>query len=139
MECGFDIFLEHAFGLGRDRRTHQVQRVDGEKPIAGVGLDAEPLDEALGLQGMELALVLDAGERFGRRLVVGGLEDAAEEDRDILNFTPVGFSILGIASWLRKALGVPKSNRNCGLVVTAVSRMSFAAYWRKAVSASTVL
>src|SRR6185436_9276023 len=32
---------------------------------------------------MELALVLDPGERFGRRLVVGGLEDAAKQDRNI--------------------------------------------------------
>ena len=32
------------------------------------------------------------------------------------NFTPVRFSIAGIASWLRKALGLPKSNRNCGAV-----------------------
>src|SRR5258708_1976471 len=40
------------------------------------------------------------------------------------NFTPVRFSIAGIASWLRKALGLPKSNRNCGLVLTAVSPMS---------------
>src|SRR5262249_30905079 len=42
------------------------------------------------------------------------------------NFTPVRFSIAGIASWLRKALGLPKSNRNCGLVLKAVSRMTFA-------------
>jgi hypothetical protein len=35
---------------------------------------------------MELALVLDPGERFGRRLVVGGLEDAAEQDRDVFEF-----------------------------------------------------
>ena len=33
-----------------------------------------------------LALVLDAGERLGGRLVVGGLEDAAEQDRDIFEF-----------------------------------------------------
>src|SRR5215467_5637953 len=31
------------------------------------------------------------------------------------NFTPMRFSIAGIASWLRKALGLPKSNMNCGL------------------------
>src|SRR3954471_6926975 len=30
------------------------------------------------------------------------------------NFTPVRFSIAGIASWLRNALGLPKSNMNCG-------------------------
>jgi len=35
---------------------------------------------------MELALVLDAGERFGGRFVVGGLEDAAEQDRHIVEF-----------------------------------------------------
>src|ERR1700712_5571933 len=37
------------------------------------------------------------------------------------NFTPVRFSIAGIASWLRKALGLPKSNMNCGCELTAVS------------------
>src|ERR1700759_1798801 len=38
------------------------------------------------------------------------------------NFAPVRFSIAGIASWLRKALGLPKSNRNCGAGrLTAVS------------------
>src|SRR5918999_6405922 len=37
------------------------------------------------------------------------------------NFAPVRFSIAGIASWLRKALGLPKSNRNCGFELTAVS------------------
>src|SRR6266581_2037728 len=37
------------------------------------------------------------------------------------NFTPVRFSIAGIASWLRKALGLPKSNMNCGPGLTALS------------------
>src|SRR5450631_4243003 len=38
------------------------------------------------------------------------------------NFTFVRFSIAGIASWLRKALGLPKSNKNCGADwLTAVS------------------
>src|SRR6476620_3461088 len=37
------------------------------------------------------------------------------------NLTPVRFSIAGIARWLRKALGLPKSNRNCGFWLTAVS------------------
>ena len=40
------------------------------------------------------------------------------------NFTPDRFSIAGIASWLRNALGLPKSNRNCGAGrLTAVSLM----------------
>ena len=37
------------------------------------------------------------------------------------NFTPMRFSIAGMASWLRNALGLPKSNRNCGRGLTAVS------------------
>src|SRR3984957_13448628 len=38
------------------------------------------------------------------------------------NFTPVRCSIAGMTSWLRKALGLPKSNMNCGAVgFTAVS------------------
>ena len=86
MERGLDIFLEHAFELRRDRRAHQVQRVDGKERIPDIGLDLKALQEALGLQRVEFALVLDAGERFGRRLVVGGLEDAAEQDRHIFEF-----------------------------------------------------
>src|SRR3954470_18473056 len=42
------------------------------------------------------------------------------------NFTLVRCSIAGIASWLRKALGLPKSNRNWGFEVKAVSRISLA-------------
>src|SRR3954462_5244685 len=37
------------------------------------------------------------------------------------NFAPVRFSIAGIASWLRNALGLPKSNMNCGFGLTALS------------------
>src|SRR5258707_919287 len=37
------------------------------------------------------------------------------------NFAPVRFSIAGIASWLRKAFGLPKSNMNCGFWLTAIS------------------
>src|SRR3954469_13212335 len=37
------------------------------------------------------------------------------------NLTCARFSIAGIASWLRKAFGLPKSNRNCGFCLTAVS------------------
>src|SRR5271155_2872394 len=41
------------------------------------------------------------------------------------NLTPVRCSIAGIASWLRNALGLPKSNRNCGAVeLTAISLMN---------------
>src|SRR5258708_39495263 len=32
------------------------------------------------------------------------------------NFAPVRASIAGIASWLRNALGLPTSNKNCGAV-----------------------
>src|SRR6266851_3391513 len=41
------------------------------------------------------------------------------------NFAPVRRSIAGIASWLRKALGLPKSNMNCGFWLTAVSPERF--------------
>src|SRR5260221_5073426 len=36
------------------------------------------------------------------------------------NLAPVRFSIAGIASWLKNALGLPKSNMNCGFALTAV-------------------
>ena len=58
----------------------------GKERIPDVGLDPKALDEALGLQRVKFALVLDAGERFGGRFVVGGLEDAAEQDRHIFEF-----------------------------------------------------
>src|SRR5262249_59763907 len=51
--------------------------------VPDIGLDVEALDEALGLQRHELRFILDASERLGRRSVVGGLEDAAEQDRHI--------------------------------------------------------
>src|SRR5471030_2447102 len=41
------------------------------------------------------------------------------------NFTFVRCSMAGIASWLRNALGLPTSNRNCGAAgLTAVSLIS---------------
>src|SRR5881392_717611 len=40
------------------------------------------------------------------------------------NFTFVRCSIAGIASWLRKALGLPKSNKNWGFELTAASLRS---------------
>ena len=58
----------------------------GKEWIPDIGLDPKALQEALGLQRVEFALVLDAGQRFGGRLVVGGLEDAAEQDRHIFEF-----------------------------------------------------
>src|ERR1700759_2563660 len=41
------------------------------------------------------------------------------------NFAPVRFSMSGIASWLRYALGLPTSNMNCGLVLKPASQR----YW----------
>src|SRR5205807_3346845 len=86
MEGRFDIFFEHALELGRNGSAHQVEGVDRKERIPDVRLDLEALDEALGLDREKLWLVLDAGQRLGWRLVVGGLEDAAEQDRDILEF-----------------------------------------------------
>src|ERR1700731_4678073 len=44
------------------------------------------------------------------------------------NFTPVRCSIAGIASWLRNALGLPKSNRNCGAVALTAVSLKLGAY-----------
>src|SRR3954471_20345053 len=84
VEGGLDVCFEYAFELRRDRRAHQVQRVDREEGIPGIGLHLEALDEALGLDRLEFPLVLDAGKRLGRRLVVGRLEDTPEQDRHVL-------------------------------------------------------
>src|SRR6202035_5760935 len=62
----------------------QMEGVDREKWIPAIGLDVETPDETLGLDRVKLALVLDAGQRFGGRSVVGGLEDAAEQHRHIV-------------------------------------------------------
>ena len=86
MKRGVDIFLEHALELRGDGGAHQIEGVDGKERIPDIWLDVEAPDEALGLQRVKLALVLDAGQRLGRRLVVGGLEDAAEQDRHIFEF-----------------------------------------------------
>src|SRR5437868_6763169 len=81
-----DIFLEHPFQPRGYRRTHQMQRIDRKKRIPAVRHDLKPLYEPLRLQFVKLALVLDAGECFGGRLVIGGLEDAAKQNRNILEF-----------------------------------------------------
>ncbi len=81
-----DIFLEHALELRGDRGAHQIEGVDRKERIHRVRLDVKTPDETLRLQHLKLGLVLDAGERFGRRFVVGGLEDTAEQDRHIFEF-----------------------------------------------------
>src|ERR1700742_695157 len=86
MKRGVDIFFEHAFELRGDCRAHQVKRVDRKERVHGVRLDLEAFDETLGLQSMKLALVPDASQRLRRRFVVGGLEDAAKQDRYIFEF-----------------------------------------------------
>src|SRR5690349_22939617 len=84
MKRRLDISLENAFELRRDRGAHQIEGVDRKERIPDIGRDMEALDEALGFDGVEFAFVLDAGQRFGRRLVVGGLENAAEQHGNIL-------------------------------------------------------
>src|SRR5258707_14119952 len=86
MKRGLDIGREYALELRGHRGAHQIQRVDRKERVPDEGLDLEARDEALGFQRMKLALVLDSGQRLGRRLVVGGLEDAAEQDRHIVEF-----------------------------------------------------
>jgi len=70
--------------LRGDGGAHQVEGVDGKERIPDVGLDVKALDETLGLKRVKFGLVLDAGKRFGGGFVVGGLEDAAEQDRNIV-------------------------------------------------------
>ena len=88
MKGGVDVFFQHALHLGRDRSPHQIEGIDGKERIPGVGLDLEAFHEAIGLDRLEFALVLDAGERLGGRPVVGGLENAAKQDRDVFEFGP---------------------------------------------------
>ncbi len=80
---GVDVFFEYALELRGDGGAHQVEGVDGKERIPGIGPDVKALDEALGFQRVKFALVLDAGKRFGGGFVVGGLEDATEQDRHI--------------------------------------------------------
>src|ERR1700733_12106429 len=58
------------------------------------------------------------------------------------NLTPVRFSIAGMASWLRNALGLPKSNMNCGAVTFMTASQGDIVcppLWRNASVASTRL
>src|SRR5579871_4539428 len=83
VKSGIDISLEHAFQLGSYRSAHQVERIHREKWIPDIGLDVKALQKAIGFDLVEFTFVLDAGERFGGRAVVGGFEDAAEQNRHI--------------------------------------------------------
>src|SRR6202044_703231 len=51
--------------------------------IPRVRLDPEAFHEAFGFERVEFALVLDAGQSFGGGFVIGGLEDAAKQDRHV--------------------------------------------------------
>src|SRR6266852_4461879 len=118
-----------------------MEGVDREERVHHVGLDPETLYEPLCLQHLKLGLVLDAGKGFGGRLVVGGLEDAAEQNRHIFEFhagalfdcrdrlvTEKGIGAADIEHELRRRLG------QGGLPGFSVA----AAFWRGAAGASTV-
>src|SRR5262249_51781443 len=64
----------------------EIKRVYGEERVPDIGLNLEALHETPSLDFLKLALVFHAGERLGRGPVVGGLEDAAEQDRHVLEF-----------------------------------------------------
>src|SRR5258705_1244282 len=83
MERGLDVFLEYALDLPCDGRAHQIEGIDRKERIRRVWFYPEAPDKALGLHHLKLGLVPDAGKRFGGGFVVGGLEDAAEQNRDI--------------------------------------------------------
>src|SRR2546421_12085159 len=56
------------------------------------------------------------------------------------NLTPIRLSIAGIAWWLRNALGLPKSNRNCGAGgLTAVSLIMTVSYMIAIISTSLAI
>src|SRR6266436_10020239 len=65
------------------RGAHQIEGVDRKERIRRVRFYGEAPDKTLGLHHLKLGLVLDAGKRFGGGFVVGGLEDAAEQNRYI--------------------------------------------------------
>ncbi len=73
----------------------------GKKGFHDIGRDLEALEEALGLDRLEFALVLDAGQRLGRRLLLVDLKMPPSRIGTYSNFTPMRCSIAGIARWLR--------------------------------------
>ncbi len=83
MEAGLDVRAELALLLHGDRAAHEQQRVDGEEGVHLEAVELVPRDEAGDLQPFVCQLVLDAGEGLEGRAVVRGLEDAAEENRDV--------------------------------------------------------
>jgi len=108
-----------------------MKGVDRKERVPGVRLDVEPLDEALGFDLLKLGLVLDARNVSAGDLLLVDLKMPPSSIGTYSNLTPVRLSIAGIASWLRKALGLPKSNRNCGAVgLTAISLMQIFLYDR---------
>src|SRR5438876_9914187 len=86
MERGGDIFLKHALDLRGDRGAHQIEGIDRKERIHRVRFYPEAPDKTRCLQHLKFGFVLDAGKRFGGRFVAGGLEDAAEQNRDIFEF-----------------------------------------------------
>ena len=64
MKRSVDILFEHTLELGGDGAPHQIQRINRKERVHDIGLDVKAPNEALGLDFVKLALVLDAGQRF---------------------------------------------------------------------------
>ena len=83
-EHRLDVGREHPLALGGHRAAHDLQRIDREVRVHPVGGQAMAGHEPLGLARLVGQLVLHTGEGLGGRSVVGQLEDAAQEDRDVV-------------------------------------------------------
>jgi hypothetical protein len=70
----------------RDGTAHDRQRVDRKERVGAITRDAVAPDEALGFEPRVFGLVPDAGEAFGGRAIVGQLEHAAQQYRNIIEF-----------------------------------------------------
>ena len=78
-----DVAVEESIARGDQCAAHDLHGVDGEMRIAPEAGETVLVDEQLGLAAGVLALVLDALELDHGWLVVGQLEDAAEQHRNI--------------------------------------------------------
>jgi hypothetical protein len=65
--------------------------------------------DALPLQLLVFEPVLDAAHTFGRRTVVGELEDAAEQDGNVVELGPGALLDLGNHQMREVGIGLPKS------------------------------
>src|SRR5437667_1798337 len=100
-----DVPVEYTERSSGDGTAHQRQGVHGEERVRLKAGDPMPAYEAAHLEPLVFRLVLDPCQAFRRRAIVGELEDAAQQNRHVLDLDPGASLDLGNHQLAQAGLG----------------------------------